>query len=225
MSYISIVIPVLDEEQNLIKQKKLLSYLIKQGHEIIVVDGGSRDLSMTIAKQIGCQTIATKSSRGYQLHSGALKSNNEILLFLHADTFLPNNAVELICKSLNTSSKHWGRFAIKFSNSSPVFKAIAWFMNIRSSLTGVVTGDHAIFTKRKSYFKCGGFSDFIIMEDISFSNRMKSLSRPICLPEYVVTSSRKWEKQGTLKTIFTMCKLRLLFFIGIPTEKLAKFYY
>ncbi len=225
MAIISVIIPVLDEEQNLTKQKTLLHDLIKQGHEIIVVDSGSCDASIEVAKQIGCQTFSSKPSRGFQLHLGAQQSSNEILLFLHADTILPADATNLICKSLKSSSKQWGRFTIKFSNSSFMFKIIAWFMNFRSAVTGIVTGDQAMFVRREAYFACGGFPDYIIMEDIAVSARLKHLSHPLCLPEKVISSSRKWEQQGTIKTIVTMWKLRLMFYFGASTEKLAKYYY
>ena len=225
MSHISIVIPVLNEEQNLKKQKEFLSHSIKQGHEVIIVDGGSCDTSIDVAKQISCNVVSTKPSRGHQLHIGALHSTNQVLLFLHADTLLPLDAAELICKSLKSTTKLWGRFNIKFSNPNYIFKLISWFMNLRSSTTGIVTGDHAMFIRRETYFKCGGFPDYVVMEDIAISKQLKILSGPVCLTEQVVTSSRKWEQQGVINTIVTMWKLRLLFYFGVPTEKLAKLYY
>ena len=225
MQNLSIIIPLLNEEENLKKQKESLELLIKQGHEVLVIDGGSNDNSTKIANQIGCRNITTYPSRGHQLHLGAVQSKNEILLFLHADTLLPPNAAELIFKSFERDNKHWGRFNIKFSSSSYVFSIIAWFMNLRSSLTGIVTGDHAVFVKKDSYIKCGGFPDWAIMEDIAISKRLKTLSHPVCLKEHVVTSSRKWEKQGIINTILLMWKLRLMFLFGMPAEKLAKLYY
>ena len=224
MPNLSVVIPVLNEEENLIRQKEFLERLIRQGHEVLIIDGESCDNSVAIANQIGCRTFSTKPSRGHQLHFGALQSNNEILLFLHADSYLSENATELISKSLEPDNNYWGRFKIKFTNSSYIFLIIAWFMNLRSSLTGIVTGDHAIFVNKASYFKCGGFPNWDIMEDIAFSKRMKTLSPPICLKEHVITSSRRWEKQGIISTILLMWKLRLMFFFGVPTEKLAKLY-
>jgi len=224
MLKLSIIIPVLNEETCLINNQEKLKSLLADGHEILVIDGGSQDKSVKIANAIGCKTLITKASRGYQLHFGAKHSKNELLLFLHADTLLPSNAAELILQALTPTNNHWGRFNIKFSNPNLVFSVVAWFMNKRSYLTAIVTGDQAMFIKRDSYFICGGFPDFPIMEDIEISKRLKMMALPICLSDEVISSSRKWETQGVLKTIIKMWCLRLMFFLGVSTEKLAKSY-
>ena len=225
MQKISFIIPTLNEETFLVEQKSFFKLLIDEGHEIIVVDGGSKDHSLNIAKSLGCKAISTKPSRGLQQHKGANISVNEVLVFLHADTTLPASALLSIKQVLSKPDIAWGRFNVSFTNQKLIYKVIAWFMNKRSCLTGIVSGDHALFVKREVYFECGGFSDIPIMEDVDISKKLKKYSKPICIKDSVTTSSRKWEKNGVLNTIFLMWCLRFLFYIGIPADKLAKHYY
>ena len=225
MEKLSFIIPILNEEQLFIKQQPFLKSLVDDGHEIIVVDGGSSDRSFEIAEDIGCICISTKASRGHQQHVGAKKSNNKILVFIHADTLLPSSAVKIMQTTLAKNDNHWGRFDVKLSNNKLIFKIIAWFMNKRSCLTGIVTGDHVLFMSKEVYLRCGGFPDIPIMEDIELSKKLRKYSWPICLNEHVTTSSRKWEQQGVLKTILLMWRLRILFYFGTPAEKIKEYYY
>ena len=225
MYSLSFVIPCLNEEKSLLQQQANLKKIIESGHEIIVVDGGSHDKSRKIVRDVGCTCISTKTSRGFQLHTGAKKSTNEILIFLHADSILSNDAIQALQNMRPINSKIWGRFNVSFTNNSFAFKIIAWFMNQRSCMTAIVTGDHTLFVCRKLYFESGGYEDIPIMEDIQISKKLKRYSRPICLKDIVTTSSRKWERDGIIKTIFLMWRLRLYYFLGVSTSRLAKMYY
>ena len=224
MSKLSIIIPTLNEEKNLSVQQCFLSNLLQEGHEIIIVDGGSADKTNSFADKFGFKSTVTKASRGHQLRTGAQMSSHETLLFLHADTYLPVDSINLIQESLSNSNKSWGRFNIKFNNKKIIYRVIAFFMNRRSCVTSMVTGDHAMFMRKDTYIKCGGFSDLPIMEDIDISKRLKKISGLICLKSEVVTSSRKWEQEGIIKTIFKMWLLRLFYFFRISPEKLVKLY-
>lgn len=225
MNSFSIIIPTLNECSFFTKQQRVLTTLLKEGHEIIVVDGGSDDGTLGLAEKIGCKCISTKASRGHQQHVGANTSSHHTLIFLHADTQLPSNAINDIRTSLDSSNSNWGRFNVEFTSNRCIFKVIAWFMNKRSCITGIVTGDHTLFVNRQLYFKCGGFSDTGIMEDIDLSKRLKKYSRPICINNNVITSSRKWEHQGVIKTILIMWSLRLQYYFGASEESLIKQYY
>ncbi len=224
MLKLSIIIPALNEAQFLSEHRNFFKSLLREGHEIIIVDAGSVDNSVQIARSVLCETFITKASRGYQMNFGAMKSKNDTLLFLHADTLLPKSAPALISNALTRSDKHWGRFNVSFNNSSLIFSVVAWFMNKRSCLTGIVTGDHAIFVNRDIYNRCGGFADIPVMEDIDISTRLKTFSMPICIQNSVITSSRKWETQGLMRTIIKMWTLRFLYFCGIPAQNIEKLY-
>jgi len=222
---ISFVIPTLNESDSLNLQRTNLAALIHEGYEIIVIDGGSQDDTISIAQHIGCKCIETKASRGYQLHVGAKACSHEIIIFLHADTGLTVRAVKNAQQALQANNKHWGRFNVSFTNEDLVFKVIAWFMNLRSCLTAIVTGDQALFMLKEVYFSTGGFSDIPLMEDIEFSKRLKRHSRPVCLNDSVVTSSRKWERNGILNTILSMWRFRIMYYFGTSPDKLARLYY
>lgn len=224
MPSFSIIVPVLNEGILLTHHYNKFKKFLDDGHEVIIIDGGSEDDSVKISKNIGCKTFVTKSSRGFQQHFGVQQCTKEILLFLHADTSLPGDAFTLIHQALTDTKKKWGRFDITFSNTNMIYKIIAWLMNNRSCITGIITGDHVIFTTRSIYFESGGFADIPIMEDIEISKRLKLISKPICLKQKVVTSSRKWEQQGVFKTIIKMWCLRALFFFGVSSKTLVKLY-
>ena len=224
MSKLSIIIPVLNEEHFLARHREAYLSLIRSGHQILVVDGGSQDGSIRVASELGCEIFSTKASRGYQMHFGAKRSRHDMLLFLHADTLLPPHAAQMITRILTNPAHPWGRFSVRFSDPRLIFRIIAWLMNRRSSLTGIVTGDHAMFVQRASYFKCGGYLDIPIMEDVEFSRRLKKHAPPACLSDAVITSSRKWEQHGIFRMMLTMWKLRLMYFLGVAPEKIVKLY-
>ena len=224
MKKISIIIPALNEEKILMKQQDKLTNLLHEGHEVILVDGGSKDKTVSIADNLGITTIVTKPSRGYQLKIGSHLSSKDILLFLHIDTSLSDDGVNSVQEAMSDPRNYWGRFNIKFDNKKMIYRMIAFFMNKRSCLTGSVTGDHAMFIRKDAYMKCGGFSDIPIMEDIEICKRLRKISAPVCLKVEVITSCRKWEHDGILLTILKMWSLRLFYFLGINPNKLAKLY-
>jgi rSAM/selenodomain-associated transferase 2 len=154
-----------------------------------------------------------------QMNAGADAAKGDALLFLHADTRLPVNAAEAVLASLATHD--WGRFDVRIQGRHPLLKVIACAMNLRSRLTGIATGDQAIFVRRDAF---GGFPEIALMEDIAFCKAMKRRSPPACLRETVLTSGRRWESRGVLRTVVLMWRLRLLYFLGASPERLVRLY-
>ncbi len=158
------------------------------------------------------------------MNAGAGAARGPVLLFLHADTRLPHDAERLITDGLSASGRVWGRFDVSIEGRHPLFPVISAMMNLRSRLTGIATGDQAIFVRRDAFAAIGGFPDIALMEDVEISRRLKRIGRPLCLRARVSTSGRRWEKRGVLRTILMMWRLRLAFFLGAAPEKLARTY-
>ena len=218
---ISLVMPVLNEAQGLERQ---FSDLARQDlGEVVVVDGGSRDQTLSIARQSGVKVISSQPGRARQLNLGAEHASGDCLIFLHADTRLPANSAKLIREAL-CASHCWGRFDVCIEGRHPWFPVIATAMNWRSRLTGIATGDQAIFMTREAFNSVYGFPDQPLMEDIEISRRLKHLSRPACLRQKVVTSGRRWEKSGVWKTVSLMWRLRWRYWRGESPEHLAREY-
>lgn len=219
---LSIVIPALDEAEALPATLAALAPLRARGHEVIVVDGGSKDGTPALAAALADRVIAAARGRARQMNAGAAIARGEALIFLHADTRLPAEADERVAEALR--ARAWGRFDVAIEGRSPLLRVVAVFMNWRSRLTGIATGDQAIFVRRDAFERAGGFPDLALMEDIAFSRRMKAYSRPACVAARAITSGRRWERHGVLRTIVLMWRLRLAFFFGAPAEKLARRY-
>jgi rSAM/selenodomain-associated transferase 2 len=184
---------------------------------VIVVDGGSADATAARAKDGSDAVITALPGRARQMNAGARAARGDVLVFLHADTRLPPNADELILSSHST----WGRFDVDIEGSHPMLPVIATLMNLRSRLTGIATGDQAIFVRRDAF---GGFPEIALMEDVAFSRAMKRRSRPACLGARVVTSGRRWEEKGVWRTILLMWRLRWRYWRGDSPEALARLY-
>ena len=220
---LSIVIPVLNEAETIASRLDALLALRARGVEVIVVDGGSADGSAARAAPLADRVITAPRGRGRQMNAGAEQATGEVLLFLHADTILPGSVVERI-EGAVTGGALWGRFDVRIEGASFMLPIVAALMNLRSRLTGIATGDQAIFTTRDAFARVGGFPDIPLMEDIVFSTAMRRMARPACIAEKVTTSGRRWEKHGVWRTILTMWWLRLRFWLGASPQVLAREY-
>ena len=216
---LSIVVPALNEARGIREALEALAPLRRRGHELIVADGGSEDGTPELAQPLCDRLIATPRGRALQMNGGARAATGEALLFLHADTRLPPRADELVFDALQRHS--WGRFDVAIEGRHRLLRVVACAMNLRSRLTGIATGDQAIFVRRDRF---PGFPEIALMEDVALSRAMKRRGAPACLRERVRTSGRRWEERGVLRTIVLMWRLRLAYALGADPERLAERY-
>ncbi len=218
----SIIIPTLNEEKTI---EPCLSALqpLRSNCEIIIVDGGSTDNTIVIAGTLADKAVSSDKGRARQMNNGARYASGNVLIFLHADTSLPENALQLIQQKLNSSRK-WGRFDIQLRGKHFMLKVIAQMMNWRSRLTGIATGDQVIFVTRQAFEKAGQYPEINLMEDIAICKALRKISPPICLKAKVISSGRRWERYGIYKTILLMWNIRLRYFFGADPQILAFLY-
>ena len=220
---LSIIMPVLDEAAGIEAALTALSPYRARSVELIVVDGASSDNTVTLARPLADRVLAAPRGRAAQMNSGAAVARGEILLFLHVDTQLPDDADTLIRDGLARSGRVWGRFDVRFDTRG-LFSVIAFLMNLRSRLAGIATGDQAIFVTRTAFESVGGFPPIALMEDVALSTRLKRIDRPLCLRARVTTSARRWRAHGVFNTMFLMWRLRLAYFLGADPARLARRY-
>lgn len=222
---ISIVIPVLNEEAQIVSCLERLQPMRSLGHEVIVVDGGSKDATRALAAPLCDRLLRSRPGRAAQMNIGARSAGSDVVLFLHADSQLPENATQAIAEALADRKPGWGWFDVRLSGRAPVYRLIAAFMNLRARLTAVCTGDQALFVSAELFHMAGGFPCIPLMEDIAISKKLRKLARPRPLAQKVSSSSRRWERDGVVRTILQMWRLRLLYFFGMAPEELAARYY
>jgi rSAM/selenodomain-associated transferase 2 len=225
---LAVIVPVLDEARGIAAFLQRLEPLRQQGVELIVADGGSHDRTPALCEGLVDRLVHAPRGRARQMNAGAAVARARALLFLHADTRLPAGALEAITRALaeppQGEGHHWGRFDVVIEGRSPMLRCIATLMNLRSRLSGIATGDQAIFMRRSAFEAVGGFPDQALMEDIEISKRLKRLERPQCLRLKVQTSGRRWEQRGVWRTIVLMWRLRLMYWLGASPERLAREY-
>ena len=196
----------------------------RRGHEVIIVDGGSEDKTLSLVCSRADIVLHAPKGRGGQMRCGAKMASNEVLWFLHGDTITTPAADQFILAGLADGDYNWGRFDVRLSGSHPLLRIVERCMNLRSRLSSITTGDQGIFVTRKFYDAVGGIPGIPIMEDIDFSRRLKKLGRPLSLGIALVSSSRRWEQQGMLKTILRMWRLRLAYALGADPHRLVNHY-
>ena len=221
---LSIIIPTLNEEAIICSALGALAWLQAKGHEVIVADGASRDNTVKLAQPLADQVISSKTGRAFQMNAGAGAAHGDILVFLHADTLLPRDADTLIMNGFAQSGRKWGRFDVRLAGRRPSLRLIEFMMNRRSRFSGIMTGDHCLFVRRELFNAIGGFPEIALMEDIAISRLLKRHGRPLCIKQQVITSSRRWEQKGVLRTTLLMWRLRLGYFLGENTRRLARIY-
>jgi len=219
---IAIVVPLFNERKALPATIARMS--ATGADELVFVDGGSTDNSHSLLKESAVQWITSEAGRAVQMNAGAAVCQSDVLLFVHADTVIDGSHLQAVRKAMESDSFVGGRFDVALSGDHPAFRMIAWFMNTRSRLSRISTGDQCQFVRRSLFESMGGFPALPLMEDIALSKSLKREGRIACLREQVMTSSRRWEQNGILKTVLLMWKLRLLYWLGKPASELAAMY-
>jgi len=219
MRKLSVVVPALNEAAGIERCLRALAPLRARGHEVIVADGGSADGTPQLAAPLADRVIAAPRGRALQMNAGAAAASGDALLFLHADTTLPADAERPVLAAL--ASRAWGRFDVSIDSRDARLALVGLCMNWRSRLTGIATGDQAIFVRRAAF---PGFAAIALMEDVEFSKRMKAVSAPACLRARVAPSARRWERRGVLRTVLLMWRLRLAYWLGADPADLARRY-
>jgi rSAM/selenodomain-associated transferase 2 len=220
----SIIVPMLNEATALPDLLEHLLPLKRCGVEVTLVDGGSEDGSAAIASCAGFAVVRAERGRARQMNAGAAAASGDVLLFLHADTRLPDGAIELIDAALADGRHLWGRFDVEFDVRTWTMDATAFLMNLRSRLSGIATGDQALFMTRAAFDAVGGFPDQPLMEDVEITSRLRRRSRPSCIRRPVLTSARRWQSRGPWRTILLMWRLRLAYWFGASPADLARQY-
>ncbi len=220
---ISVIIPAFNETSVITATLRVLQPLRAHGHEVIVVDGGSRDGTPRIAAPFADRVLVAPRGRARQMNAGAAVANGAVLWFLHADTLAPADAAEQIARA-GGRGYSWGRFDVRLSSQKRLLRLVAWAMNRRSCLSGIATGDQGLFVERLLFKALGGYPDQPLMEDVELSRRLKRYGRPACLLGPIVTSARRWERNGVWATIALMWCLRLAYFCGADARMLQRRY-
>lgn len=224
MNKVSIIIPVYNEAQALAAHLPLLQALREDGHEIIVVDGSADAVSAASYARLVDRWLVSGAGRARQMNAGAAAASGEILLFLHIDTRLPADAMELLHSGFVNPLTLWGRFDVCLSGQRWSFRVIEFMINLRSRLSGVATGDQAIFVNQGVFAGIGGFPELPLMEDVAISKTLRRLAPPLCLRSKVITSSRRWEAHGVARTVLLMWWIRLLYSLGVAPQTLHGMY-
>jgi len=219
---LSIVVPTLNEAAGIERALAPLQPLRARRHEVIVVDGGSDDATQRLAQPLADRVLTAPRGRAAQMNAGAACAREDGLVFLHADTRLPEAADRAVAVAL--AEAPWGRFDVRITGRHPLLGAVAWTMNLRSRLTGIATGDQAIFVRRTLFETLGGYAAIPLMEDVELSRRLRAVGWPACLEARVETSGRRWEANGVLRTIALMWRLRLAYWLGADPARLAERY-
>jgi len=220
---ISVIVPVLNEGESIGATLRSLQAWRSKGAEIIVVDGGSSDDTVAQARDVCDRVLDSPRGRARQMNAGAAVARGRLLIFLHADTQLPDDAFAML-DALADAPRLWGRFDVRIDGAHPFLPVIAAAMNRRSRWSGVATGDQAMFVSRELFSLIGGFPDIALMEDVALSKRLRRLCPPRCLRAQVLTSGRRWLRGGVLRTVLLMWGLRLAYVLGVPPATLARWY-
>jgi len=221
---LSIIVPALNEAAGIVETLGALQPLRERGVEVVVADGGSADATADLARLLADAVVEAPRGRASQQNAGAARATGAVLLFLHADTRLPHGADALALDGLERSGRGWGRFDVRLTGRAPMLRVVERLISTRSRLSGIATGDQAIFVRRDWFYRAGGFPPIPLMEDVALSRALKTMGQPLCIRTPVLTSSRRWETRGIWRTIVLMWRLRWAYWRGTDPAVLAERY-
>ena len=221
---LTVVVPVLNEEAALAAALAAVRKGLAVGDELVVVDGGSEDRTIEIARAAGASVVRCERGRGRQMNAGAAGGRGDVLLFLHADTELPPAYRDEIERALSDRGACWGRFDLRFDEGGPLLRLIAWLITRRSRAFRSATGDQAIFVRREDFEAAGGYREAHLFEDVDLVRRIRGRGAMAIPDSSVVTSSRRWRREGVLRTTLRMWSLKSLYLAGVPAKTLERFY-
>lgn len=222
--HLNIIVPTLNEAANIERCLLSLQNARHAGHVVCVVDGGSVDDTISLATPLADHVVSGPPGRAAQLALGASVAAPGDLWFVHADSVLPYDGWQHVEAALANEEVQWGRFRVRLSGSAKAFRVIEFMINLRVRLTGIATGDQALFVRRSTYDEIGGIPHIPLMEDIAFTRRLRARSWPRSVAATVQTSSRRWESKGVVRTVVLMWWLRLAYFVGVSPARLARWY-
>ncbi len=217
---VATIIPTLNEESSLLRH---LPAALSAADEVVVSDGGSRDATVRVADELGARVVSGPAGRGPQLNRGAASTRSDVLLFLHADTGLPEGAIPAIRQALG-HGKVGGGFQVRFDTDHRVMAVGGRLVNLRTRLTRSPLGDQAQFVSRTTFNDLGGFREWPILEDLDFIRRMKRRGEIVVLPLEVTTSARRYLQGGIGRTVAINWLIWALYLAGVPPERLARLY-
>lgn len=221
---LSIVIPVLQEEATIRDTLVAVRGSLETGDQILVVDGGSSDGTVRLARSLGAEVVEGERGRGRQMNQGAALAGGDVLLFLHADTSLPKGFRQDLAALLDDESVRWGRFDLRFDEGGPLLQLIARLISVRSRLFRSATGDQAVFVRRADFLAVGGYREAILFEDVDLVRRLRRRGRMGIPAGHAVTSARRWRNRGVWSTTLRMWALKFLYLCGVPAERLSRHY-
>lgn len=219
---VSFIIPVLNEAARIEALLVRLSERFSRA-EVLVVDGGSTDNTAELARQLGVQVLGCAPGRALQMNLGGEAASGEYVFFLHADSF-PDLCADRLEQYL-AEAPSWGFCRVRLSGKAFAYRVIEWFINGRSALTQVATGDQMLFMQRELFTSTGGFDAIPLMEDVAYSKRLRKIAAPLIVQEQIRTSSRRWEQKGVVRTVLLMWCLRFGYWLGISPARLQRVYY
>lgn len=221
---LSIIIPTINEAADIVNTLSNLRRHKDDDIEIIIADGGSNDRTVALSRPFIDNLVQSLPGRARQMNAGAMMAKGDVLLFLHADTRLPDDFISAIEDALLPDETVWGYFDISLSGRRQSFRIIERMINMRTAITDVASGDQALFVTRRTFEKLGGYPDIRLMEDIAFSRQLKRLSRPARIRQKAITSSRRWQEYGVTRTVLLMWSLRLAYYCGVDPDRLWQRY-